>query len=122
MPPAIRKLTTKYVHDPFEVTSKAKTATAENISQRYIEVAGPCKMDALTRVAEVEPFEAMIVFVRTKQVTEEVAEKLRAGGFRGRHQRRTAAGAARADHRRAQRRRRQRHRHPRRHRRRGQRP
>ena len=38
-------------------------------------------MDALTRVLEVEPFEAMIVFVRTKQATEEVAEKLRARGF-----------------------------------------
>ncbi|CAM3249171.1 DEAD/DEAH box helicase [Mycobacterium intermedium] len=81
MPPAIRKLTTKYLHDPLEVTSKAKTATAENISQRYIQVAGPRKMDALTRVLEVEPFEAMIVFVRTKQATEEVAEKLRARGF-----------------------------------------
>jgi len=81
MPPAIRKITTKYLHDPFEVTSKAKTATADNISQRYIQVAGPRKMDALTRVLEVEPFEAMIVFVRTKQATEEVAEKLRARGF-----------------------------------------
>ncbi|MDD4867231.1 MAG: DEAD/DEAH box helicase [Mycobacterium sp.] len=81
MPPAIRKITTKYLHDPFEVISKSKTTTAENISQRYIQVAGPRKMDALTRVLEVEPFEAMIVFVRTKQATEEVAEKLRARGF-----------------------------------------
>ncbi|GAB7144097.1 DEAD/DEAH box helicase [Mycobacterium riyadhense] len=81
MPPTIRKITTKYLHDPLEVTSKAKTATAENISQRYMQVAGPRKMDALTRVLEVEPFEAMIVFVRTKQATEAVAEKLRARGF-----------------------------------------
>jgi ATP-dependent RNA helicase DeaD len=81
MPPAIRKITAKYLHDPVEVTVKAKTATAENISQRYIEVAGPRKMDALTRVLEVEPFEAMIVFVRTKQATEEVAERLKARGF-----------------------------------------
>ena len=70
MPAAIRKLTAKYLHDPVEVTFKAKTATAENISQRYIQVAGPRKMDALTRVLEVEPFEAIIVFVRTKQATE----------------------------------------------------
>ena len=81
MPPAIRSITSKYLHDPVEVTVKAKTATAENISQRYIQVAGPRKMDALTRVLEVEPFEAMIVFVRTKQATEEVAERLRARGF-----------------------------------------
>ncbi len=81
MPPAIRKITAKYLHDPVEVTVAAKTATAENISQRYILVDGRRKMDALTRVLEVEPFEAMIVFVRTKQATEEVAEKLRARGF-----------------------------------------
>ncbi len=81
MPPAIRKITTKYLHDPVEVTVKSKTQTAENITQRYIQVAGPRKMDALTRLLEVEPFEAMIVFVRTKQATEEVAEKLRARGF-----------------------------------------
>jgi ATP-dependent RNA helicase DeaD len=81
MPPAIRKLTSKYLHDPVEVTVKAKTQTAENISQRYIQLAGPRKMEALTRVLEVEPFEAMIVFVRTKQATEEVAERLKARGF-----------------------------------------
>ena len=117
MPPAIRKITTKYLHDPVEVTVKAKTATADNISQRYIQVAGPRKMDALTRVLEVEPFEAMIVFVRTKQATEEVAEKLTARGF-------SAAAingdipqaAARAHHRRAEGRQ---HRHPGRHRCRG---
>src|ERR1700736_614308 len=81
MPPAIRKLTAKYLHDPTEVSVEAKTATADNISQRFIQVAGPRKMDALTRVLEVEPYEAMIVFVRTKQATEEVAERLRSRGF-----------------------------------------
>ena len=81
MPPAIRAITSKYLHDPVEVTVKAKTTTAENISQRYIQVAGPRKIDALTRLLEVEPFEAMIVFVRTKQATEDVAERLRARGF-----------------------------------------
>nr|MDT0522729.1 DEAD/DEAH box helicase [Streptomyces sp. DSM 41633] len=74
MPPAIRKITTKYLHDPVEVTVKAKTATAENITQRFIQVAGARKLDALTRVLEVEEGDAMIVFVRTKQATEEVAE------------------------------------------------
>ncbi len=81
MPPAIKKITARYLHDPVEVTIKAKAQTAENITQRYIQVAGARKMDAITRLLEVEPFEAMIVFVRTKQATEEVAEKLRARGF-----------------------------------------
>ena len=81
MPSGIRKITTKYLNEAVEVSVKAKTATAENISQRYIQVAGPRKMDALTRILETEPFEAMIVFVRTKQATEEVADRLRARGF-----------------------------------------
>jgi ATP-dependent RNA helicase DeaD len=81
MPPAIKKLTTKYLHDPVEVMVKSKTQTAENITQRYFQVSYPRKMDALTRLLEVEQGDAMIVFVRTKQATEEVAEKLRARGF-----------------------------------------
>jgi ATP-dependent RNA helicase DeaD len=81
MPPAIRKITSKYLHDPVEVTVKAKTQTAENITQRYIQVHGPRKMDALTRLLEVEQGDGMIVFVRTKQATEEVAERLKARGF-----------------------------------------
>lgn len=81
MPPAIKKITAKYLHDPVEVTVKAKTQTAENITQRYYQVSYPRKMDALTRLLEVEEGDAMIVFVRTKQATEEVAEKVRARGF-----------------------------------------
>ena len=81
MPRAIRAITSKYLHDAVEVAVEAKTTTAENISQRYIQVAGPRKMDALTRVLEVEPFEAMIVFVRTKQATEEVADRLKSRGY-----------------------------------------
>ncbi|WP_197377726.1 DEAD/DEAH box helicase [Mycolicibacterium baixiangningiae] len=81
MPPGIKKITAKYLHDPVEVTVKSKTQTAENITQRYIQVSYPRKMDALTRMLEVEQGDGMIVFVRTKQATEEVAEKLRARGF-----------------------------------------
>jgi ATP-dependent RNA helicase DeaD len=81
MPPAIRKITNKYLHDPVQVKVESKTATADNITQRYIQVHGPRKMDALTRLLEVEQGDAMIVFVRTKQATEEVAERLKARGF-----------------------------------------
>ena len=41
----------------------------------------PQKVDALTRILEVENFEGMIVFVRTKNETEMLAEKLRARGY-----------------------------------------
>ncbi len=81
MPPAIRKISKQYLHDPVEITVKTKTSTAPNITQRYVQVAHQRKLEALTRIFEVEEFEAMIMFVRTKQATEELAEKLRARGF-----------------------------------------
>jgi ATP-dependent RNA helicase DeaD len=81
MPGAIRKISKQYLHDPIEITVKSKTSTASNISQRYVQVAHQRKLDALTRVLEVESFEAMIIFVRTKQATEDLAERLRARGF-----------------------------------------
>ncbi|MBH0775835.1 DEAD/DEAH box helicase [Nocardia bovistercoris] len=81
MPPAIRKISKQYLHDPVEITVKTKTTTNTNINQRWVQVSHQRKLDALTRILEVESFEAMIIFVRTKQGTEELAEKLRARGF-----------------------------------------
>jgi len=80
MPAQIRRIAKRYLTDAAEITVKTKTVTAANTRQRFIQVAGQRKLDALTRVLEVEPFEAMIVFVRTKQATEELAERLRARG------------------------------------------
>ena len=81
MPAAIRRMSKQYLHDPAEITVKAKTQTSANITQRYLVVSYAQKVDALTRILETENFEGMIVFVRTKNVTEELAEKLRARGF-----------------------------------------
>jgi ATP-dependent RNA helicase DeaD len=81
MPKQIRRLSEKYLHDPVEIKVESKTATASNIRQRYLVVSYPQKVDALTRILEVENFEGMIVFVRTKHETETLAEKLRARGF-----------------------------------------
>ncbi len=81
MPAQIRRISKKYLRDAAEITVRSKTATAANTRQRYIQVANPQKLDALTRVLEVEQFDAMIVFVRTKQATEDLAERLRARGF-----------------------------------------
>ena len=81
MPSQIRRISKKHLNDPVEVTVKTKTTTSANITQRYLMVSYPQKVDALTRILEVENFEGMIIFVRTKQVTEALAEKLRARGF-----------------------------------------
>ncbi|WP_454831780.1 DEAD/DEAH box helicase [Pseudoxanthomonas wuyuanensis] len=81
MPAAIRRIAQTYLHDPQEVTITAKTTTATNIRQRYWFVSGMHKLDALTRILEAEPFEAMIIFARTKAATDELAGKLQARGL-----------------------------------------
>lgn len=81
MPGAIRRLSKQYLKNPQEITVKSKTTTSANITQRWVLVSHQRKLDALTRILEVETFEAMIIFVRTKQATEDLAERLRARGF-----------------------------------------
>ena len=82
MPDAIRRVAHRYLRDPKEVKIKAATATVSTIKQRFLQIAGPHKLDALTRILEVEDdFDAAIVFVRTKTATVELAEKLEARGY-----------------------------------------
>lgn len=81
MPASIRRLAKQYLEDPAEITVKSQQRTADNIRQRYLLVSHRNKLDALTRILEVTEFDAMIMFARTKQNTEELAEKLCARGF-----------------------------------------
>ena len=82
MPDAIRRVAHRYLREPREVKIKAATATVSTIHQRYLQIAGAHKLDALTRILEVEDdFDAAIVFVRTKTATVELAEKLEARGY-----------------------------------------
>jgi len=82
MPTAIRRITKRYLNNPAEVTIQLKTTTAASIHQRYWPVSGTHKLDALTRILEAETTDAMLVFVRTKTATLEIAEKLEARGYR----------------------------------------
>jgi len=81
MPPAIRKIAEKHLNHPVQVTVKVKASTAETIRQRYWTVSGKNKLDALTRILEAEAYDGVIVFVRTKTATEDLAEKLEARGY-----------------------------------------
>ena len=81
MAPNIRRIAQRHLKDPREVVIRGKTGTAANIKQSYWMVSGLHKLDALTRIVEVADFDAMLVFVRTKQSTVELAEKLQARGF-----------------------------------------
>ena len=81
MPKEIERIARRHLDKPQEVSIKAKTATAETIRQRYWQVSGLHKLDALTRILEVETFDAILMFVRTKTATTELAEKLEARGY-----------------------------------------
>ena len=97
MPNEIRKVAERHLNDPQHVKIASKTTTAENIRQRYWAIGGLHKLDALTRILENETFDGVIIFVRTKTQTVELAEKLSARGFSCRGvERRRGPGAARA--------------------------
>lgn len=82
MPEQIRRVAQKYLRDPREVKIKSATSTVSAIQQRYWQVSGLHKLDALTRIMEVEDtLDAAIIFVRTKTATEELAQKLEARGY-----------------------------------------
>jgi ATP-dependent RNA helicase DeaD len=81
IPSAIRRIAQKYLKDPLEITIKVRTTTADTIRHRFWMVDGTHKLDALTRILESEPFDGIIIFVRTKTNTIELAEKLEARGF-----------------------------------------
>lgn len=81
MPAPIRRVADKYLKNPKVVKIISKTSTVESIEQRFWMVSGLHKLDALTRILEVEDFDGIIMFVRTKASTVELAEKLEARGY-----------------------------------------
>lgn len=81
MPDEIRHIARKHLRDPVEIRIQTKTVTVASINQRYWQVTGTHKIDALTRILEIEDFDAIIIFVRTKTETVELAEKLEARGY-----------------------------------------
>jgi ATP-dependent RNA helicase DeaD len=81
MPPPIKRVADRYLVDPTEVRIESSTTTVEAIEQAYVQARNDQKLDALTRILEVEAFDGMMIFVRTKNATVELAEKLEARGY-----------------------------------------
>jgi ATP-dependent RNA helicase DeaD len=81
LPTAVRRVADRHLNEPREIRVQSRTTTVETITQRYWKVSGVHKLDALTRILEVQDFEAMLVFVRTKNATVELAGKLEARGY-----------------------------------------
>ncbi len=82
MPPRIRQIAKQYLQDPLSVEIREATATVKSVEQRYVMTGQGQKQNTLLRFLAVEDYQGMIVFVRTKTSTEEVAEGLIAQGYR----------------------------------------
>ncbi len=81
MPRAIRQIAQQHLSNPVEIAIEAKTVTAPLIRQRFWMASGLNKLDALTRILEQKHSDGVIVFVRTKSATVELADSLIARGF-----------------------------------------
>ncbi|MFT4060032.1 MAG: DEAD/DEAH box helicase [Legionella sp.] len=82
MPHRIRQIANTYLNNPVSIEIRAETATVKSIEQRFLFAAGYQKADTLLRILAVEEYQGVIVFVRTKSSTEEVAELLQQQGLR----------------------------------------
>jgi ATP-dependent RNA helicase DeaD len=81
MPPAIRKIANRFLKDPEHIKIAAVKKAKANISQYAWKVSGITKMTALERIAEIVDYDALIIFVRTRNDTVDVAEKLERAGY-----------------------------------------
>jgi len=81
MPPAIRKIANRFLKDPEHIKVAAVKKAKANITQYAWKVSGITKMTALERIAEVVDYDAMIIFVRTRNDTVDIAEKLERAGY-----------------------------------------
>ena len=81
LPEPIRAIARRHTHNAVEIRIESATTTVSTVSQHYWQVTGVHKLDALTRILEVADFDAMLIFVRTKTSTTDLAERLEARGF-----------------------------------------
>ena len=81
MPPRIAGLAQRFLTNPVHVAIDAKRRTVETTNQTYYEVAPGRKLEALARVLDMETPGPTIVFCRTRQETNDLADALRLRGY-----------------------------------------
>jgi len=81
MPAAIRKIANRFLKEPEHIKIAAVKKAKANITQYAWKVGGITKMTALERIAEIVDYDAMIIFVRTRNDTVDVSEKLERAGY-----------------------------------------
>jgi ATP-dependent RNA helicase DeaD len=81
MPREIAQITKHYMKDPDEISAGQKNTAAENVEHHYYIVQAKDRYSALKRIADVNPDIYGIVFCRTREETQEVADKLIGDGY-----------------------------------------
>lgn len=81
LPEPVKRIARNYLREPVEIRIASRTATVESVEQRYLLLKEEQKTEALTRILEVEDYDGVLIFVRTRANTVAVAEKLEAAGF-----------------------------------------
>ena len=82
LPHSIRAIAEKHLREPQHIKIAAKTQTVSRIEQAHLMIHADQKINAVTRLLEVEDFDALIAFVRTKQATLDLAAALEAKGYK----------------------------------------
>jgi ATP-dependent RNA helicase DeaD len=81
MPDPIRRLAERFMKSPEIVRIQSQGVTAPKIAQVYYEVADKNKVDALTRLLDVEDPELGVIFCRTKRGVDELQKLLQSRGY-----------------------------------------
>ncbi|WP_272887340.1 DEAD/DEAH box helicase [Stutzerimonas stutzeri] len=82
LPHSIRAIAEKHLREPQHIKVATKTQTVARIEQAHLMVHADQKIGAVLRLLEVEDFDALIAFVRTKQATLDLAAALEAKGYK----------------------------------------
>ncbi len=82
MPPMVKTIVDRYLRDPARVDVAGTNHTVDKVTQNFWIVKGVEKDEAMSRLLETEETDASIVFVRTRQDTERLADWLSARGFK----------------------------------------
>ena len=82
LPASIRAIAERHLREPKHVKIQSKTQTVTAIEQAHLMVHADQKVSAVLRLLEVEEFDALIAFVRTKQATLDLAAALEAKGYK----------------------------------------
>lgn len=82
LPHSIRAIAEKHLREPQHIKVATKTQTVARIEQAHLMVHADQKIAAVLRLLEVEDFDALIAFVRTKQATLDLAAALEAKGYK----------------------------------------